>query len=301
MVMARDPGYHGRFRGNVQRVELSFVSDWSFALDMYEADGLDVLDLSELPPAERDRARQRHAGEYISLPFLSTHYVGFGVTRPPFDNPRVRQALALAIDRQTLAEVHMRGYASPATGGFVPPGMPGHSPGIGLPYDPQRARQLLADAGYPGGRGFPDVEAVRYGGDVLGDYLHRQWRENLGIEIAWQTIEFAAFLDLSHRGDPAHIWIGRWIADYPDPDSFLRTGPIHLRSRWRNEAYERLVERGRRTMDQEQRIDLYRRADRILVEQAVIAPLHYGRFHFLVKPWVKRYPGPWKDVIIEPH
>jgi ABC-type oligopeptide transport system substrate-binding subunit/class 3 adenylate cyclase/ribosomal protein L40E len=301
MVMARNPGYHGRFTGNVERVELSLVSDWSSALEKYEADRLDAFDLAELPPAERDPARERHAGEYVSLPQLSTHYVGFGVPRPPFDDPRVRQALVLAIDRQALAEVHMRGYGSPATGGFVPPGVPGHSPGIGLPCNPERSRQLLADAGYPGGRGFPNVEAVRYGGDVLGDYLQRQWRENLGIEITWQTIEFTAFLDGLLTGEPAHIWISRWIADYADPDSFLRTCPIQLRSRWRNEAYHRLVERGRRMMDQEQRTDLYRRADRILMEEAVIAPLLYGRLHFLVKPWVKRYPGPWKDVIIEPH
>jgi ABC-type oligopeptide transport system substrate-binding subunit len=145
------------------------------------------------------------------------------------------------------------------------------------------------------------VEAVKYDGDVLGEYLQMQWRENLGIKITWQTIEFAAFLDRLLTGEVAHMWISRWIADYADPDSFLRACPIELRSRWPNEAYHRLVEQGRRMMDQERRMDLYRRADRILVQEAAIVPLVYGRYHFLVKPWVKRYPGPWKDVIIEPH
>jgi ABC-type oligopeptide transport system substrate-binding subunit/class 3 adenylate cyclase len=300
MVMARNPEYRGRFTGNVQRVELSLVSDWSSTLEMYEADRLDVLDLSELPAAEKDRARERHAGEYISLPGRSTNYLGFDVSRPPFDDQRVRRALALAIDKQALAQVHLGGYASPATGGFVPPGMPGHSPGIGLPYDPQQARQLLADAGYPGGRGFPDVDAVNLWDQALGQYLQTLWRENLGIEIAWQTIDIAFFKYQRTEGLP-HTWIHRWGADYADPDSFLRTCPVWSTSQWRSEAYERLVEQARRLMDHERRMDLYGRADRILVEEAPIAPLYHGRSHFLVKPWVKRYPELWKDVIIEPH
>ncbi len=299
MALGRNPEYRGRFPGNVRRLELSFVSDWSFALQMYEADRLDVLNLSELPAAEKDRARERHAGEYISLPQLSTHYMAFDVSRPPFDDPRVRRALALAIDKEALAQVHLRGSASPATGGFVPAGMPGHSPAIGLPYDPDQSRQLLADAGYPGGRGFPDVDAVNYD-QALGQHLQTQWRENLGIQITWQTIDIAFFKHVRTAGPP-HIWIIRWWADYADPDSFLRTCPALVTTQWRNEAYERLVEQGRRVMDHEQRMDLYRRADRILVQEAAIVPLYYGRSHLLVKPWVKRYPGPLRRVIIEPH
>jgi ABC-type oligopeptide transport system substrate-binding subunit/class 3 adenylate cyclase len=300
MVMVWDPEYHGRFTGNVQRVELSFVSDWSSALEMYEADRLDVLGLSMLPPAERDRARERHAGEYRSGPGRSTNYIAFDVSRPPFDDQRVRRALALAIDKEALAHVHLGGYSSPATGGFVPPGMPGHSPGIGLPYDPQQARQLLADAGYPGGRGFPDVDAVNLWDQALGQYIQTLWWENLGIEITWQTIDIG-FGESQRAAGLPHTWIHRWGADYTDPDSFLRTCPVWFTSGWRNEAYERLVEQARRLMDHERRMDLYRRADRILVEEAPIAPLYHGRSHMLVKPWVKRYPGAWRDVVIEPH
>jgi oligopeptide transport system substrate-binding protein len=300
MVMARNPEYPGWFPGNVQRVELCLASDWSSTLEMYEADRLDVLDLSKLPPAERDRARERHAGEYISLPGHSTNFLGFDVSRPPFDDPRVRRALALAIDKEALAHVHLGGYASPATGGFVPPGMPGHSPGIGLPYDPQQARQLLSDAGYPGGRGFPDVDAVNFWDQALGQYIQTQWRENLGIQIAWQTIDITWRKYHRTEGLP-HTWIHRWGADYTDPDSFLKTCPVWSRSGWRNEAYERLVEQARRMVDQERRMDLYRQADRILVQEAPIAPLYHGRSQRLVKPWVKRYWTPWRDVIIEPH
>jgi ABC-type oligopeptide transport system substrate-binding subunit/DNA-binding SARP family transcriptional activator len=308
MALVRNPEYHGRFSGNLERVELSLHADPSVRLKMYETDGLDVLNLrSGFPPPEMDRARQRHAGEYVSPPLLVTYYVGFDVSRPPFDDPGVRRAFAMAIDKETLADVVLQGYDSPATGGFVPPGMPGHSPGINLPYNPDQARRLLAEAGYPGGRGFPVVDWIAHSrAESKIEYLQAQWRENLGIEITWDTMEWARYFDRLHSELP-HVFISGWGADYPDPDYFLRVGPLPIRRRW-NKAYDRLVEEARRVTDQRERMKLYGQADRMLVQEAVIVPLTYGRAHLLVKPWVSKYPvsaaGPrlvWKDVIIEPH
>lgn len=98
-----------------------------------------------------------------------------------------------------------------------------------------------------------------------------------------------------------------WIADYPDPDNFLRVGLRRTVVKWQNKAYDRLVEEARVVTDQGERMKLYGQADRILVEEAAIIPLTHGRLHLLVKPWVSKYPIPptgggfWKDVIIEPH
>jgi oligopeptide transport system substrate-binding protein len=98
-----------------------------------------------------------------------------------------------------------------------------------------------------------------------------------------------------------------WVADYPDPDSFLRVNPIRLETGWQNETYDGLVKKARVVMDQEERMRLYQEVDRILIEDAVVLPLLYHRSHILVKPWVKTYPTSaidqwfWKDVIIEPH
>ena len=307
LALVCNPAYHGRFRGNLQRVELFFLADSSAKLGMYEADGLDIFDLWNLPPPERGRARQRHAGEYVSVPWLSTMHVRFDVTRPPFDDPGVRRAFVLATDRETLADVVLRGYRFPATGGFVPPGMPGHTAGIALPYDPDQARQLLAEAGYSGGLGFPAVDALTSLVAVRrSEYLQTQWRENLGVEITWEILEWAAFLDRLDRAPP-HISLLGWVADYPDPSSFLRVALQWRQTGWRNEAYERLVEEARRVTDQRERMKLYGQADGILVEEAPIMPLAYGRLHLLVKPWVSKFPTSainwwfWKDVIIEPH
>jgi ABC-type oligopeptide transport system substrate-binding subunit/class 3 adenylate cyclase/tetratricopeptide (TPR) repeat protein len=302
MLLVRNPEYHGQFRGNVRRVELHVAPEWSAMVEMYEAGRIDTLRLWRLPPPEADRAWERHPGEYSLHPALVVFYVAFDGSRPPFDDPRVRRALVLATDRETVADEVRGEWVFPATGGFVPPGIPGHSAGIALPYDPERARQLLTQAGYPGGRGFPDVEAVRRrrGDAVLGEYLPTQWQENLGIDITWETVDFAVVAERLST-NPPHMWWMGWDPDYPDPDTFLRVGLSTVRARWRNAVYERLVEEARRSTDQVERMRLYQQADRLLVEEAPVMPVSYNPSPLLVKPWVKNYSGGWKNVIIEPH
>ncbi|MBE7468876.1 MAG: hypothetical protein DPW09_07320 [Anaerolineae bacterium] len=307
MTLTRHPGYRGQMSGNTQNVELLFSNDSAAILDWYEAGELDVLYLSRLSLADRERARQRHADEYVFGPALDTTYVGFNVSRPLFSDARIRQALALAIDQETLANVVLGGYDSPALGGFVPPGMPGHSPDIGLPYDPARARQLLAEAGYPGGRGFPAVEwLIKPYQEPTADYLQTQWREQLGLQLTWQLVENSQLVDrLDHS--PSDIFQMGWVADYLDPDNFLRVSCHRQWSDWRNDIYTEYVEQARRITNQVERLKLHRQADKVLVEEAVIIPLTYHRQHLLVKPWVKQFPTSpmkiwyWKDVVIEPH
>lgn len=310
-VLVRNPEYYGRFRGNVQRVELLFGADRSTRLAAYETGNLDIANLTGASSAEMDRARRRYAGEVVSVSDLATYYVGFDVGRPPFDDPRVRRAFVMATDRERLADVILGGYVFPATGGFVPPGVPAHSPGIALPYDPDRASRLLAEAGYPGGRDFPVVDLPGWhNAQAYNEYLQTQWRQNLGVDVTGETMEWAAYLDKMRKEQPQVFLMG-WMADYPDPDSFLRVGIEWMKTvvntQWRNAAYEELVEEARQVIDQAERLDLYQRADRILVEEAPMIPLVYSRAHLAVKPWVTRLPLAaitdwfWKDVIIEPH
>jgi oligopeptide transport system substrate-binding protein len=311
LALAHDPQYHGRLRGNLRRVELAILADSSAGQKAYEADELDILDMTFFPPVEIDRVRRQHAGEYVSLPRFFTSYVAFCLSRTPFDDPRVRRALALATDRERLADVTLRGYGSPATGGFVPPRMPGHTAGIGLPYDPEQARQFLADAGYPGGQGFPAVDLMMHSdflSPVVSEYLQGQWQEDLGIETRSEAVEWEEFLERLQTAPP-HMLIWGWVADYPDPDNFLRLGMSHILpyTQWDNGDYKRLVEEARRITDQDERMELYRQADKILVEEAPVLPLAYMRSHLLVKPWVRKLSMSainywlWRDVVIEPH
>jgi ABC-type oligopeptide transport system substrate-binding subunit len=305
--LSRNPAYPGPFAGNVQQVNLRLSAEPSALWEMYETHRLDLLNLGGLPPTERDRARQRCAGEYVSVPGLATWYAGFDVRRPPFDDARVRQACVLATDRETLADVIKSGWVFPATGGFVPPGMPGHSAGIGLPYDPEQARHLLAQAGYPGGRGFPEIAALTSPASVPdSEYLQAQWRDNLGLEVTWKTLDWKRFHE-QIRGERPHLYLYGWVADYPDPDNFLRVSSHRGWTGWRNEAYDRRVEEARRLTNQGERLRRYQEADRILVQAAAIMPLTYLVMHLLVKPWVRKLPMSgikywfWKAVILESH
>jgi len=234
-------------------------------------------------------------------------YLQFDVSRPPFDDIRMRRAFIFATDRIALVKA-VRPDCFPATGGFVPPGMPGHLPGIGLPYDPGQARQLLIEAGYPGGKGFPVVECLTLPDRVdVGENLQAQWSQNLGVNVKWEMMERRAFLDRLGKQAP-HLFILGWRADYPDPDDFLR---VHIgddqRQTWKNKDYDNLVRQAQRSLDQRDRLELYEEAERILAEEAPIMPIFHNSTRLLVKPWVTRFPTTglrewfFKDVIIKSH
>jgi ABC-type oligopeptide transport system substrate-binding subunit/class 3 adenylate cyclase len=310
IVLERDPTYHGRFAGNVQQIVLA-VGDPAEGIAAYEADNLDVVyveGLASLDAEALDRARQRCPDQYLSTPQLATMYLGFDVSRPPFDDLRVRRALALTIDREWLAGAVLKGLMFPATGGIVPPGMPGHSAGIGLPYDPEQARGLLAEAGYPNGRGFPPVECVVPRGAAalsIASFVSGAWLEHLGLRLSWTDLEWRAVLPRIEAAPP-HLHILCWIADYPDPDNFLRVANWRRDTRWRNQVYDDLLEAAERSGDPEQRLQTYQRADRLLMEQAPIVPIANERGHQLLKPWVRFMPHAvdmprWQYWIVEPH
>ena len=306
----RNPAYHGVFNGNLEQVVVQFSAQQrGNLLPMYKVETLDVINLEDLPPVEADRARQLYAEDYVSGPTLSCYYVGFNANKSPLDDIRIRQALTLAISRERLASIIHRGLFFPATGGLVPPGMPGYSSDIALPYDPERARALLEEAGYPPGQVFQELECLAPDNPfkrTLADYLTGQWSEVLGIDITFEVVEWGSFLDLidSKR---QNMWLAGYIVDYPDPDSIFRVGDFNRNCGWQNESYLKLVEEARGVMDQEARMKMYHKADRIAVEEVPIIPLLYGRFHLLIKPWVKNLifspinPPIWKCIIIEPH
>jgi ABC-type oligopeptide transport system substrate-binding subunit len=306
LVLVRNPTYHGQARGNVQRVEIDLRPVSPADLEArYAADELDVVSLLTFPPEELDRVRQRAAESYLAAPVLRTFFVGFDVSRPPFADIRVRQALVHAVDRETLIGTVMRGQAFPATGGFVPAGMVGHSAGSGLPYDVAFAQRLLAEAGYPEGRGFPALEGISATAFPWAEPLAAAWREHLGIEVRWHVLPVSEFEARVTAAVPPTIYISGWIADYPDPDNFLRVCTARRIGRWQDDTYDELVATACRTADQVARMQLYAQADRIQIEQAAMMPMTYGRQHHLVKPWVSQYPTSaicaafWKDVVIE--
>jgi ABC-type transport system substrate-binding protein/DNA-binding SARP family transcriptional activator len=313
MRLARNPFYAGGRRGNVEQVVLRFpqegsTQDLSAPLEQYLRGDLDVLTLTDASVHEGHRIRRQFAAEYLSAPWLFTVYLGFVVSRPPFDDVRLRQALAHGADREDLSNVVLRGMYTPGTGGLVPPGMPGHSPRIGFSYHPDRARQLLAAAGHAHGSGLPVLRGLSVPpiDPLVTQHLQAQWHENLGIEVAWEVADWPPFQRRLQQ-DPPHLYLLARFADWPDPSYFLPPHSERHRTRWVGQAYEDLVEGARRALDQDARIELLRQADQILMQEAPMVPLFYGRQHMLVKPWVSSFPISalnrwyWKDTIIEPH
>ena len=310
IVLVRDPQYVGQFSGNLERVELTLLGGEASIEELLAAYEADRYEIGPVTGNLLDRVRQQHPREYYTAPTAVSTYLAFNATRPPFDDARVRRALAHAIDRREIADVLANGLPVPGLGGLVPPGLPGHSPNIGLAFDPARARQLLAEAGYPGGRGFPEIEAmVPGGGDftpVLNQYLEEQWRAILGVRVVWRMPDFAQYRADLLAGTP-HLYRMSWVADYPDPDNYLRLALHQPYSRWHNDRFEQLLESARRMTDPAERMKFYQAADRLLMDEAGLIPLTYERYHGLLKPWVKRYPvSPikttyFKDIIIEPH
>ncbi|HEY52975.1 MAG TPA: hypothetical protein G4N94_05925, partial [Caldilineae bacterium] len=298
------PDYHGRFSGNLQRLILLPVQDWETRLRWYEEDALDILGVTYLAADAREEMRQRYASEYIVKPRLETHFLAFDVTRPPFDDAQVRRAFALATDRAALADVALRGDMAPASGGLTPPGMPGHVAGIAQPYDPEQARRLLARSGYPGGRGFPALDVLAYEAVAARNrFLQRQWEDVLGVEMRLDVVGWREFLSRLGRR-PYHLVNLSWLADYPDPDNYLRVSRLRAWSAWRHDAYDQLVQEARGLTEGGERMARYRQAEEILVRETPILPLVYERDHLLIKPRLRRYPMSairpafWKDAVI---
>lgn len=306
MTLARNPRYHGRFSGNVTRVELALERDAADIVAAYEADELDVAQLDyRFSLAERHALRDRYAGDLASAPRFATWFLGFDPACPPLDDVRVRRALAMAVDRELLAGAVLQSFATPATGGLTPPGIPGHVAGIGLPLDPAAARRLLAEAGFPGGRDFPLLPLIheRTVADQAA-FLQAQWRKHLGIEVALEAADWPTFVRRM-EAERLPIYYSAWRADYPDPDNFLRVALDWRRTRPDDPEFTALVERARSLTAPAGRLSAYAQAERRLIDQAAIVPLNYRRAYFLLKPRVTHYPASglrpwfWQDVVIQ--
>ena len=293
MTLVRNPFYRGEFPGNVERVECFLFSEYTQALEAYYKEDVDAVSMLNADPGILKRTLRTHPDEYVTVPRPITLFLSFRADTQPFDDVRVRRAFVHAVDRAALVEEAFLGIHLPAIGGFIPPGMAGHSPDIGLAYDPDLARRLLGEAGYLDGKGFPDITWLQPIGskdERAIPFLRESWRENLGLELESQSLEWGEFYQrLTH--DPAHITLVGYGADYPDPDNMLRV-TFHSKEgfnspQWQNPRFDTLVETASRVTDHTNRMELYREADRILVaEEAVVMPLGYGGGRMLVKPWV---------------
>jgi len=225
---------------------------------------------------------------------LATYYLFINVRKPPLDNPILRRALALDIDRTTIARDVLEGSRSPAQC-FTPPDCAGYTCQTEVPYDVSEARRLLAEAGFPGGRGLPSFEVQSYSIDTAVrtmEVIQSRWARDLGVHITIAPQEQKTLFQNQQDGNYSMAFSG-WIADYADPSTFLNTmvtGGGNNWAGWSNPAYDRLIDQAAGTADRSARFELFQKAEAILLGEAPLIPLYFGEQPYLIQPSVHGWP-----------
>jgi oligopeptide transport system substrate-binding protein len=284
--MIRNPDYFGDFPGNLDAIEWRTETEDVVRRQLYAESAVDISNEDNL---EYHNAKLPQ-DEFFEVPTLVMRGLCLLPTRPPLDDLRIRQALAFSLDRNAWVNSWINRSIIPAYGGMVPPGISGHTPDLALPYDPLRAAALLAEAGYPNGRGLPPLELFYYPYQHTGNDFLYSWQD-LGIQVELHALEMG---DSTKRDvDRAHLLDFGWKCDFPDPHDFLGT-PLYLSALqacgWVDEHYLELIQNAAHTLDRAKRMNLYRQADRWLVaEKVLFIPVLYGLVspYGYVKPWVK--------------
>ena len=234
-------------------------------------------------------------------PFISTYYYMLNIEAPPLDRVKVRQALAMSIDRQQIVEKITKAGEFPAFS-YTPPDTNGYTATAQVPYDLGRARALLAEAGYPDGAGFPGLELMyntSEGHRRIAIAIQQMWKTNLNINITLTNQDWKVYLDKRDSKDYQVARAG-WIGDYLDPNTFLdmyTSNSGNNDTGWSNQHYDALIAQAGETMDRERRFALFREAESVLMTELPIMPIYTYVSKSLVSPDVRG----WHPNILDIH
>lgn len=285
----------------LEKIEMPFIQDPATALKLYQTGELDIMGAYNFPTDQISTVAQDPDFHQVNQFFVT--YIGFNNVKPPFNNVKVRQAFAKAVDKDTLINKVLEGAVVQADT-IIPPGMPGYNQAAGKiqSYDVAAAKQLLADAGFPDGKKFPKVALAINNQDPnyakIAAALQQMWSENLGVTVDINTEELAKFNDdltaLANKPDAPNafnFYISVWGADYPDPQNFvsqqLRTGVGNNNGHYSNPQFDQLVDQADVETDQAKRLQLYQQAEQIALTEVGWLPLYYGKANILMRSTVQ--------------
>ncbi len=250
------------------------------------------LHLTYSIPVGKMAAYRRDAPERLRVdPFLQSFFLRFNVTRPPFDDPRVRSALSLAIDRDAIARRVLSGAYPPAHS-ITPPNCGGYTARARVGLDADLARRLLAQAGHPGGRGIAPFEVLVRNDEVqppVMEAIQAMWDKELGIHATLATIEQKTWIQDQQTLNYA-VSTSSWAGDFLDPVTFLDlfvTGGGHNWTGWGDGDYDRLIGQAALERNQARRLELFQEAEAILLGRGPVAPLYFGAHSYLILPSVR--------------
>ncbi|MBI4612319.1 MAG: peptide ABC transporter substrate-binding protein [Planctomycetes bacterium] len=253
--------------------------DHGIAYNKFLAEEVDWI--LAIPTARIEEVRQNF--DYYVVPYLGSYFYRFNITRKPFDDVRVRKAFSMSVDREELVRNVLKAGQIPTTG-FVPTSIEEYLPykGVeGYGFDPDAAKRLLAEAGYEGGKGLPEIELLYNtdeGHKLVAEFIVAKWREHLGVNVKLRNTEWKVYLDLTHNMDYTISRAG-WIGDYVDPNTFVDmfcTGRGNNNTGWSNKTYDDLVLSANRELDRDKRFALFRQAESILVRDDLpILPIYF--------------------------
>lgn len=304
LKVRRSPTYWDRTNVKLDEIHFFPIDNLDTEERMFRTGQLHVT--YDLPSAKIDTYRRENPAALRTDPYLGVYFYRFNVTRPPFDDVRVRRALALAIDREALVKNVVRGGERPAYAISYPDNQ-GYTPRAQLRGTIDDARRLLAEAGYPDGKGFPVRELIyntQQNNRLVAEAIQQMWRKHLGIEVTLVNQEWKVYMD-SQRTKNFDLLRAGWIGDYVDPHVFLdlwHSTSGNNTTGWANPDYDRLLEASLRAKNNEGRYAIYQQLDQILVEELPAIPLYYYNRVHLVSPKLRNwYPTlldnhPWKSV-----
>jgi oligopeptide transport system substrate-binding protein len=255
------------------------MSSPATALNLFVAGEADIIwDKSLIPSSLMDILRQRP--DCHTFGYLGSYFYRYNVTRKPFDDPRVRKALALAVDKRRIVD-NITKAGEQLADHFVPPGTADYESPAGLGHDPERARQLLAEAGFPGGEGFPTFTYLMNNAPIdaqISVELQAMWRKELGINMEIRQAEWKVYLSEQSKLN-FDLSRSSWIGDYNDANTFLdmfMSNNGNNRTGWRDPDYDRLIRDANQQTDVAKRRGILQQAEqRLIRDDLIIAPIYF--------------------------
>lgn len=295
MTLERNERYYGE-KPTITKAEYTLFADpVAQALPAFENN---ELDQAQVAGADLDRVKgDPELSQLMQVfPRSGTEFIVCDTTNAPTSDVRVRQALSMAISRDTLANGILKGEFSPAPT-ILPDDIPGSNPEAALGEDAAKAKQLLADAGFPDGKGFPEI-ALTYTATSTqekksAEYLQGVWKQTLGISVKLDPLEDKAFQDwFNSRADqPFNLMLTFWGSDWGDPanwhNQLFASNADFYHAHWKNDQFDQIVNAAVSMGDAQARTEQYKQAEKILNQDAAIIPLFHLNRIYVIKPYVK--------------